>query len=113
MFFRFTPGFLHNLHHMVHDLNVGNNGTKGGCNGVSSGNGPSGIANPPKKKRSGGALTSGSNGVISEVEGSAPTEAEMTEDVIEQLHELFKRLSCADEPAEGEQASFRRRKKAS
>ncbi len=64
---RFTPGFLHNLHHMEQDL--------------------SNLSNA--KKRSGSSNTN-----CQSSEGEA---ADMVQEVIQKLHDLFKTLSCADD----------------
>ncbi len=79
---RFTPGFLHNLHHMIADLNL----TKASN----------------KKKAVNGSL---SNGHLSEPScsssGDMMPDSEMSLDIIERLHDLFKTLSCADESSNG------------
>ena len=70
---RFTPGFIHNLHHMVNDLNPHqSNGRRGRVNGFVNGSSDNGDS----------------------------TEAELSQDVIEKLHDLFKDMSCADESSD-------------
>lgn len=87
---RFTPGFLHNLHHMVGDLH-GHQSQSGGrkdgggkgkkhANGVANGFIP-------------GVTATSSSGMDNE-------ELEMVFEVIEQLHDLFKSLSGADETSD-------------
>ena len=72
---RFTPGFLHSLHHLVYDL-----GLQGGVQG--------------KKRPSGSNGTNISNG------GIADADTELVHDVVDQLHDLFKNMSCSDETPE-------------
>ncbi len=83
---RFTPGFLHSLHHMVYDLglssHVVNNGGK------------------ESKKNKGGNNSSNSNGHQNNSAGAAAngdSETELVYEVIEQLHDLFKTLSTCDD----------------
>ena len=74
--FRFTPGFLHSLHHLAQDLGLDAPATSGSS----------------KKKNSGSSNGSaGTNGSI------ADAETELVHDVVDQLHDLFKNMSCTDE----------------
>lgn len=78
---RFTPGFLHNLHHLVADLGIGSNGN----------------SSHKDKKKAG----SNSNG-----NGITDAETELVHDVIEQLHDLFRNMSsCDDHLVERESSS--------
>ena len=83
---RFTPGFLHNLHHLVSDLGIGAN--------VHS--------NKDKRNRSNNAGGGGtSNGIMD-------ADTELVHDVIEQMHDLFKNMSsCDDHLVERENSSNR------
>ncbi len=70
---RFTPGFLHNLHHLASDLGLGLNPANG----------------KDKKGRH-------ANGQITR--SNAPdAETERVHDVIEQLHDLFRTMSSSDD----------------
>lgn len=77
---RFTPGFLHNLHHLVNDLGLGSHhhaasnskDKRGGRGGSSS------IANNPASS-------------------SADPQTERINDVIEQMHDLFRNMSTVDD----------------
>ena len=81
---RFTPGFTHNLHHLVHDINALHQQEHGG--------GKFGKSSSKSKQSS---LTNG------HAEGSGmDADAGLSQEVIEQLHDLFKSLSCADETAD-------------
>ena len=74
---RFTPGFLHSLHHLAQDLGL---------------DAPAVATNSSKKKNSGSSNGStGTNGSI------ADAETELVHDVVDQLHDLFKNMSCTDE----------------
>lgn len=98
---RFTPGFLHNLHHMVSDLNqinhapcAGSNGKSGkGSSKASNGFGGGGTSN--------GHDSSSSSSINASTASIQDADAEMSQEVIEQLHDLFKTLSCADESSDG------------
>lgn len=80
---RFTPGFLHNLHHLVNDLGLH------GSNSNSSSNGK-------EKRNRGGNHTASSNS--SNSNGSAAdVETERIHEVIEQLHDLFRNMSTSDD----------------
>ncbi len=95
---RFTPGFLHNLHHMVGDLNgqqAGNGPSP--ANSTSSSSSSSSAAAGKKKKAGGGTLSNGSLQVDSSASSDTASDADMAQDVIEHLHDLFKTLSCSDE----------------
>jgi len=88
---RFTPGFLHSLHHLVYDLGL--QGGSGGSNGGS------------KKRIS--ALNGGNNSTSHHSGGSggggggiADADTELVHDVVDQLHDLFKNMSCSDETPE-------------
>eukprot|EP00093_Oithona_nana_P010118 10118.XXX_122514_124844_1 [CDS] Oithona nana genome sequencing. len=77
---RFTPGFLHNLHHLTADLGIGIVQTSS-----------------TKDKRGRG------NGHISNGHSNLDAETERIHDVIEQLHDLFRNMSqCDDYVAERE-----------
>ena len=76
---RFTPGFLHNLHHLVTDLGLGSNSN--------SSNG--------KDKRNRGNHTGGAGSTSSNSNGDVETER--IHDVIEQLHDLFRNMSTSDD----------------
>lgn len=75
---RFTPGFLHSLHHMVHDLGLNGNGGKG-------------------SKRSNGVPTQQSQQTNGSTNSISDAETELVHDVIDQLHELFRTLSGSDD----------------
>ena len=79
---RFTPGFLHNLHHLTADLGIG-------------------LQQPThssaKDKRGRGNVSNGhSSGGGSQV-ASLDAETERIYDVIEQLHDLFRNMSLCDD----------------
>ena len=81
---RFTPGFLHNLHHLTADLGIG-----------------AAPATSSKDKRGRGSNNGGGGG--SNSNGSLDAETERIHDVIEQLHDLFRNMSiCDDHVAERE-----------
>lgn len=81
---RFTPGFTHNLHHLVQDIGQQQESHRGGkANG--KGKHPGGMTN---------GHSGGGGGDLMDAE------AELSQEVIEQLHDLFKTLSCADETAD-------------
>jgi ubiquitin carboxyl-terminal hydrolase 1 len=85
---RFTPGFLHNLHHLVVDLGIGNGTSSGSSSGKD------------KKNRSNGSNNGSTNNGITDAE------TELVHDVIEQLHDLFRNMStCDDHLAEKESSS--------
>ena len=87
---RFTPGFLHNLHHLVSDLGIV------GANLHSN--------NKDKRNRSSGNGNNG-NGTNN---GIMDADTELVHDVIEQMHDLFKNMSsCDDHLVERESASNR------
>ena len=80
---RFTPGFLHNLHHLTADLGIGSN-----------------VQTSSKDKRG------RNNGHITNGHSNLDAETERIHDVIEQLHDLFRNMSqCDDYVAERESSS--------
>ena len=90
---RFTPGFLHNLHHLVQDLTQHNNQLlQQQQNGQKSkGSRSSGMSN-------GHGLSNGHHLALDSPDNAR--EMEMVNDVIEKMHDLFKNLSCADETSD-------------
>lgn len=74
---RFTPGFLHNLHHLVSDLGIGAN------------------VHSSKDKRSN--RSGGNNGGNGSHNGIMDSDTELIHDVIEQMHDLFKNMSSCDD----------------
>jgi len=81
---RFTPGFLHSLHHLVCDL---------GLQTATPGPGSGATSNGKKKNHSGNGGNGSGNG-----NGSiADAETELVHDVVDQLHDLFKNMSCTDD----------------
>jgi len=77
---RFTPGFLHNLHHLVTDLGLGSHSSS---------------SNGKDKRNRGGNHTGGAGSTSSNSNGDVETER--IHDVIEQLHDLFRNMSTSDD----------------
>jgi len=80
---RFTPGFLHNLHHLVSDLGLGSNSSHS--------------SNGGKDKRNRGNHTGGAGSSTSHNSNAGDVETERIHDVIEQLHDLFRNMSTSDD----------------
>lgn len=93
---RFTPGFLHNLHHLASDISHFNRAKRES----------SALLSKTGKSKSSGSLQNGHS--LTSVNGHSPAitsniydseELELVVEVIDQLHDLFKTLSNTDEGA--------------
>lgn len=89
---RFTPGFLHSLHHLANDLGLGNHGSNNGV-GIKNRRGLIGLANNQGS-------SSSSNGCGTTGNSENDSETIRTLDVVDQLHDLFRHMSIFDETPE-------------
>merc|ERR1712038_491650 len=91
---RFTPGFLHNLHHLTSDLGIGSSNVH---------------SSKDKRHHRNNSSSSHAGGTSSSSNGIMDADTELVHTVIDQMHDLFRTMSsCDDHLVERESPSSNR-----